>query len=320
MNLKETALYIASLTLFAISIYAHLHESRYTNWLPVVTYPFRVYAIPVALVGVALLVLALIVRKFLKAKDKTSTRATQSCAFTLVFLITGFAMKIVGETVHELLGHGSFVLLFGGQVTDFYISLLWPVEFSYVGWSLPSASLVQRAFIISGGILVSSILSYSIQTLLLLKQFRWSLSVPLFWLSFWCYINATGYLIIGGVSPFGDVEELIHIGVTTSYLAAIIGTVLFLAGFFFFSEILRRTLTTFLKEEARFGILAFWCIIPVLVTLTLLGREMFHIVLVLASLIPILLSYLLEFHVKAKPIQLTASSLSLLQALPLACA
>jgi len=92
-------------------------------------------------------------------------------------------MKIGGEVVHELLGHGPFVLLFGGHVTHVYISPLWPYKLSYVRWSIPSATPEQMAWIIGGGIRVSALVSYSIQLLLLRKQLLRQLSVPLFWLA-----------------------------------------------------------------------------------------------------------------------------------------
>lgn len=301
MSLKERALYIASLALFGGAIYAYFYESRYTGLLPVVTYPLRVYAAPLALCGIVLLILAVIVRKFsLEAKNRTSARNIRNRTFIPAFLFAGFVMKMVGEAVHELLGHGSFALLFGGQVTYVYISLLWPYEFSYVGLSIPSAMPDQMAWIVGGGILVSAIVSFLIQFLLLWKYIRWQFSLPLFWLSFWCHINATGYLIVGGISPFGDVEELMRLGALTSLLAVMLGAALFLAGFFLLSEILRRTLTIVLEKKARWEMLAFWFIVPALVGLTMAGRGIFHFLLVPFSFIPVLLSYLLEFKIKRR--------------------
>lgn len=301
MSLTERALYVASLAFFAGAVYAYFYESRSTDWLPVITYPLRIYATPIAVIGLVLLVLALIIRRFSSnAGNKASANGTRPWAFILAFLIVGFVMKMVGEAVHELLGHGSFVLLFGGRVTSVYISLLWPYELSYVGWSMPRASLDQMVWVVGGGILVSAIVSFFIQFVLLWKHLRWQFSVPLFWLSFWCYINATGYLIVGGVSPFGDVEELIRLGVLTSSFATIVGTALFLVGFVLLSKILCETLTTFLEEKTSWGILTFWFIIPALVGLTMLGRGMYHISLISFSLVPILLSYLLEFRIRGK--------------------
>jgi len=300
MSLKERVLCVVALAFFAAAVFAYTYESRYRGLLPIVTYPLRVYAVPLVLTGLVLLVLALTARGFsLAAKDKLRVRGIDRFwVFTLAFLSAGFVMKIVGEAVHELLGHGALALLFGGRVTDFYISLIWPYEFSYVRLSIPDATSSQMMWVIGGGILVSAVVSYSVQAFLLWKKLRWEFSVPLFWLSFWCYVNATGYLIVGGVYPFGDVEELIHLGVLTSSLALVIGAALFLVGFFIISGILRRTLATFLKKKTRWWILAFWFIIPALVGLTKAGRGIFHILLVPFSLIPILLSYLSEFCMK----------------------
>jgi len=299
MNRKGGALFIASLSFFAVAIYAYLYESRSTGFLPVITYPLRTCAVPLALSGLFLLLLALIVRKFPRAVDKTSTSRIRPWTFTLTFLFAGFMMKILGEVVHELLGHGSFVLLFGGRVTDFHISLLWPYELSRVEWSMSGATLDQVIWITGGGILVSAILSFLVQVLLFWKRIRWQFSVPLFWFSFWCYIGATGYLIVGGFLPFGDVEELIRLRALTSFSALMIGGVLFIAGFFILSEILRRMLETFLNEKTRWGVVAFWFVIPALVTLTMAGRGIFHFLLVSFSFITIVLSYLLEFQIRS---------------------
>ncbi len=302
-HLANIAIYLLCLATFVTFLSAQLITPKVSVLAenPGFEDPFEIQAVSIALTGSSLLLLlALIARKFSpEVKNKTSAGGTRPWTAILAFLIAGFMMKIVGEAVHELLGHGSFVLLFGGRVTHFYINLFWPYGFSYIGWSIPGASPDQMAWVISGGILVSATVSFLIQFLLLLEQIRWQFYMSLFWLSFWCYINATGYLIVGGVLPFGDVEELIRLGVLISSFATVIGTTLFLTGFFILSEILRRTLTTFLREKTRWGILAFWFIIPALVGLNMAGRGMFHFFLVPFSFIPILLSYLLEFQMKA---------------------
>ena len=41
-------------------------------------------------------------------------------------------MKVLGEVVHEVMGHGVFVLLFGGDIIRVHIAFLWPYEFSYI--------------------------------------------------------------------------------------------------------------------------------------------------------------------------------------------
>ncbi len=50
--------------------------------------------------------------------------------FLVPFLCFAFIMKGISEFVHEVMGHGFFVLLFGGQITSVHISLTWPYELS----------------------------------------------------------------------------------------------------------------------------------------------------------------------------------------------
>ncbi|MFX0061506.1 MAG: hypothetical protein ACFFC7_04910 [Candidatus Hermodarchaeota archaeon] len=296
MILKEKVLYVASLFSFISALFAYLYESRTTYVLPIITYPLRIYVIPLALIALIFLVLALIVQT--ENETNAFTKSPILWGFVLTFLLIGFIMKILGEVVHELLGHGFFCLLFGGQIHSYYISLLWPYELSNVSCDISYATPSQRIWVLAGGILNCLILSYLFQILLLWKQTRWQFSLPLFWFSFWCYINSTGYLIIGGVSPFGDVAALIAYGVLVPPLALLIGTGLFLIGFFLLSEILCRTLTPVLGEQSSWGVFIFWFIIPVLVGLTMLGQGMFNILFIFFSIVPVLLSYLLEFQLK----------------------
>lgn len=55
--------------------------------------------------------------------------------FISVFVILAFSMKIVGEVIHEIMGHGSFVLLFGNEISNVHILILWPYELSHISWS-----------------------------------------------------------------------------------------------------------------------------------------------------------------------------------------
>jgi len=126
-----------------------------------------------------------------------------------------FVTKFVGEFVHEVMGHGFFVLLFGGKIVNIHLSLLWPYELSYIGWS-GTFMPWEQTWIAGGGILVCFIVSRILQELLLFNIIKdWRLSTPLLWLVFWTFLNPTGYLIIDGVRPFGDVASLIEDGVLT---------------------------------------------------------------------------------------------------------
>ena len=214
--------------------------------------------------------------------------------FLAFFLTVGFVMKIVGEVVHEIFGHGLLAVLFGGSITEVYISLLWPYESSYIRCGLPPLSFWQTALFISGGILVCLIVSFSVQTFLLLKKLRWWLSSTLFWFAFWCFINPTGYLIIGGITPFGDVGELINLGVLTSPTAIALGTLLFLIGFFVLSKILKSTLMElFSQSRAEFGVVLFWFVVPFLTILYMIGYGRFLVGYLPISFLPAVVSFLM---------------------------
>ncbi len=221
-------------------------------------------------------------------------------AFTLLFIITGFFMKLVGEVVHEFLGHGLFVILFEGVILEIKISFLWPYELSWINWSF-SVDLAKNELILihAGGILMCLLVSYILQVFLLLQnKLDWKISSILVWISFWCYINATGYLIIGGLTPFGDVSKLIQLGLLTPLTSTFIGVILFLIGFFLISKILRVIFEHHI-EKPGMGVIIFWLIIPVIVVTTLLGHR-FQLYTLPISFIPPLFSFFWESRLYGK--------------------
>ena len=213
--------------------------------------------------------------------------------FLTVFLSLGFIAKILGEVVHELMGHGLFLLAFGGRITDMRISLLWPYKLSYIRYAPPSGGFQpwQEALFHGGGILMCLIVSFIIQLILLLslsKRANWVVSSMLFWLAFWAFVNSVGYLVVGGIQPFGDVAALISDGVMTRELAFILGLLTFLVSIFSLSIILRNVLRKAgVKEDARWSIVIFWLIIPLLTFLSVVGQGR-PLIFALLSFIPVL--------------------------------
>jgi len=218
--------------------------------------------------------------------------------FLVVFVVSGFLMKFLSELSHEL-GHGVFVLLYGGRIIQIYVSLLWPYEQSYIRWSLPTGLGPEAmAWIYAGGIVVNLLLSFSIQAFLLKRKLSWKFSSPLVWLSFWCYVNSTGYLLVGGFRPFGDVAELIRLGVLTAFSSLILGITLFFTGFIFLSQILLRLFTAFFtRRTAKFAVNIFWVQIPVLVALAASRVGAFAFLLT-AGFIPVVFSLVLEHLIR----------------------
>lgn len=219
-------------------------------------------------------------------------------AFIVLFITAGFITKILSEFVHEIFGHGLFVLLFGGKITHVYVSVLWPYDFSYIGWTLPNdVTLVQIAWVYAGGILACLFASFLTQAFLLLKKIRWHFALPLFWFAFWTLVNSTGYLIIGGLTPFGDVKDLINLGVLESFHFLVVGLTIFVVGFIVSSWILRRTLLElFAPVKASLGVALFWLIIPLLIAVMLANPERgLQSTYLPLSFIPTLLSSAIEY-------------------------
>lgn len=197
--------------------------------------------------------------------------------FLIIFILSGFFAKMICEFVHEFLGHGSFVLLFGGKITNINISILWPYTFSSIKWA-GSFLPWQMIWIQSGGILVTLIVSVILQTLILMRfiERRW-LSTFFFWLSFWTFLSSAGYLLLGGISPFGDVEYLISVGVLTRSSSLLIGLGIFLVIFFTLSRIYVRILSkSELVDDNKSICLSlglFWLLLLPIILLAIAGRN-----------------------------------------------
>lgn len=220
--------------------------------------------------------------------------------FLAVFFFLAFVMKVVGESVHEVMGHGFFVLLFGGDIVRVHISLLWPYEFSFIEWNGKFEGW-QLIWIDGGGILICLIVSCMLQTLLLLQITKdWRLSTSLFWLSFWTFLNPTGYLIIGGIRPFGDVAALIAKTALTQTASLLIGVVIFTAAFFSISKILIKLFFNVgiinNVKNLRVSLCLFWLVIPVVTAINALGmrQPLFSLQIFTAmSFIPVIVAFII---------------------------
>jgi hypothetical protein len=105
------------------------------------------------------------------------------------------------------------------------------------------------------------------------KRARWAISSTLFWLAFWTFINPAGYLVVGGIKPFGDIANIISAGVMTQKLAFILGLLVFLVALFTLSRILRNVLRkAAVNEDAKWSIVLFWLIVPLLTLVTVVGQ------------------------------------------------
>jgi len=220
--------------------------------------------------------------------------------FLAFLLLSAFAMKVVGEFIHEVLGHCLFVQLFGGYIIRVHVAMLWPYELSEVVYGLPQGGFQawQSALITAGGIVICVLVSFILQGLLLLNKVKaTSSSSILFWLSFWTSISPTGYLTIGGITPFGDIQQLIELGVLTQASALLIGLIVFSVSFFSlskaFKEILLGAKQLKSAKSMRISIAILWLSIPTLATMAMTGLHMpFSVVWLLSiSIIPSIVAY-----------------------------
>ena len=222
------------------------------------------------------------VRTFLQNVSPTNTHLDKEVTpnernlriFLIYFLILAFFMKAAGEVVHEALGHGLFAILFGGRIVSLNISLLWPYRLSGIGIS-GNFEAWQEPWIDGGGILVCLIVSCLLQGILFWKVKNWRIAVPLFWLAFWTFLNPAGYLIIGGIKPFGDILQLIAQGILSQTLSLAIGLAIFALAFFSLSRIFRDIVsnTGFINNKRQLRVLLslLWLIIPLITLMAITG-------------------------------------------------
>jgi hypothetical protein len=231
--------------------------------------------------------------------QETAPNQRSSYTFLLCCLFFAFVMKVVSEFVHEALGHGFFAMLFGGTIASLTISLLWPYRLSGIGIR-GTFEAWQRPWIAGGGILVCLIVSCSIQALLSWRVKVWRLTVPLFWLAFWTFVNPAGYLIIGGIKPFGDVSQLIADGVLSQPVSVAIGVIVFALNFFSLSMIFMNIIQTtgFIKNKKTphvfLGLL--WLTIPFITLMAIIGLgflSSYSLLLMVISFLPSIVVFFL---------------------------
>jgi hypothetical protein len=219
----------------------------------------------------------------------------------LIYFVSGLFTKLISEIVHELLGHGLFVILFGGQISNVYISILWPYELSHINWILPSLQQWELAWVYGGGILATGIMTLMIQLMLIVKKPRWEISVFLAWIAFWSLINAGGYLIIGSVYPFGDVEQLLSLGVISSQISLVMGSLLVFLGFVTLSYSWQITLRPIIGDWAPAGYVMMWSVLPIIVWLAMVGLGMFSWTIFMMGFIPPIVSLIFAGIQRRKP-------------------
>ncbi len=212
----------------------------------------------------------------------------------LLVISVAYFTRLASCGIHELLGHGLWALLMGANRIEVYVSWL---GFGWCKWS-PSLSGSAKAIAVAGGLLNTFIIGIVILAFLYMAPKRGSfyLRFTLFCLGFWATITQASYLVLGGITGYGDPWQLSHLTGTPLYLFVFLGFALFLpvycaSSVLFLSEVSRL----FSEYRPKTLLFEFWLTIPIQVGVFAASPE--HTVsfesfslLLAASLIPSLLS------------------------------
>jgi hypothetical protein len=220
--------------------------------------------------------------------------------FAVLFTVSSLVMKIASELIHEVMGHGFFVLLFGGSISRIHISLLWPYRLSFIRFTPPPSGFThaQLIWVTAGGIVACLVVSAMTQAWSLRHQGQGPIAMLLFWLGFWTFINPAGYLLVGGIKPFGDVEKLIGLGVLGPWSSFVMGLAVFLLSFLSLSVLLGRLViracSVSRTRQLRVLLAAFWALVPVITFASLAGLGWSIMPLpIFLSVLPILVAWAL---------------------------
>ena len=239
--------------------------------------------------------------RFFKTSDTPIEKGSLR-AFLAYFLLLAFIQKAVGEFVHEVLGHGLFATLFGGRILRINISLLWPYRLSGIEFT-GNFDVWHRPWIDGGGLLVCLTVSCIIQVFLRWKVKNWCVAVPLFWLAFWTFVNPVGYLIVGGIKPFGDILQLIAEGVLSQTSSLAMGLIIFALAFFslsrIFNDIMRNIGFIENKTQLRISLSLLWMITPLITLMAITGLgfpSSYSLFLLAISFVPSILALVLPWN------------------------
>ncbi|MFX0075859.1 MAG: hypothetical protein ACFE96_10485 [Candidatus Hermodarchaeota archaeon] len=205
----------------------------------------------------------------------------------LVFLISSlllisFLMKYLSEWTHEFLGHGVFGVLLGGELVDYYVSWIWPLDFGYAQVILPLGSgYGARAIVASGGIIACGSAALLTQIFMFfvfrkrgIEQAWLTIGFHfVFWYGFWAFMNSIGYLLVGGLLNFGDIGQIVYLTGLPNTLFITIGFILLIILYFFVSAnsyYLFGPLTNLSKKWITFSI---WIFVPVIYILFSLNPD-----------------------------------------------
>lgn len=215
-------------------------------------------------------------------------------ARVLLVILAAYSTKLISCGIHELLGHSFWAWIFGASSIQVYVSWL---GFGWCRWN-PSLSGLARVMAVAGGLVNTFIIGAAILVFLYLvpKKDGFYLRFPLFWLGFWTTITQASYLLLGGLTGYGDPGALYSLtGVPLSFFV-LLGFGLFLLVYLVVSVLFLSEVSGLFPEYREKTLLfEFWLTMPIQVIFFMaspehaLSFELFFLLLVV-SMIPSLLS------------------------------
>lgn len=211
------------------------------------------------------LAISLIVSFFITRtpKENNPLKVNIGVRLFVVFLVAYIA-RLGSCAVHEVLGHGLWAWIFGAKTIVYSISWL---GYGVTIWE-PPLSYHATSVIVAGGIINSSIIGWGFLLFLYStrkKGKRFLVRIPVFLLGSWLAITQASYLLIGGLTGYGDIGKMHHMFNIPYYTFDIIGVILFLISFIVISTLFLSELSWLFPEFGKRALLSeFWLIVPIL--------------------------------------------------------
>ena len=203
-----------------------------------------------------------------------------------ILVVVAYFTRILSCAVHEVLGHGLWALAMGAQSISVNVTFL---GFGWCSWEPPLAG-IQGLLATSGGIISTFAAGAVILAFLYYMPAtgKFYSRLILFWIAYWTTITQASYLIVGGITGFGDIGYVSRsLGIDYLYFA-VIGVPLFILVYsivsvLFFGE----TGVMFESVDQRKLLSAFWLTVPVLVVTFSVSQEFLLPVLEFALMLAI---------------------------------
>ena len=179
-------------------------------------------------------------------------------------VIIAYLTRVLSCAVHEVIGHGLWALALGAQRISVNITFL---GFGWCSWEPPLGG-TEGLLAVAGGL----ISSFTVGTVILAFLYYFPRiggfysRLILFLLGFWIAVTQSSYLIVGGLTGFGDIGFISNsLGIDYLYFAAV-GVAIFVLVFFVISAMFFHELgIMFPATDQRKLLSAFWFTVPLLV-------------------------------------------------------